>query len=150
MLFGTGLRRKEALSAEWSWIDWDRRSITVPAAVAKDREEREIGLGGRLYQELWARNQEEGYILPRWYPTTVTKAIRQHFKLCGFDIRLHDTRHTYASLIQLEAGAMPAQAMQRTGHSNLAMLSHYTHTAFSEVLEDRLPFMKPDEEPTKH
>ena len=77
--------------------------------------------------------------------------VREHFEKCGFKMRLHDTRHPYTTLLQEDAGASHHEAMQRTGHDDMAMLSHYTHSEFGEVLEDRLGFMQNDEEgQTKH
>jgi integrase len=141
LLFGTGLRRKEAMSARWEHIDWKDRSLLVPAENAKNGQARRVGLGQRLFSELEARRQPEGIIFPHYSPTRVTKAVTEHFALCGLKMRLHDARHTYATLLQEEAGARPDQAMQRTGHGDMAMLSHYTHSEFGEVLEDRLGFM---------
>ena len=66
MLFGTGLRRKEAMLARWEHIDKENRSLLVPAENAKDGDERRVGLGIRLFRELWSRRQEEGFILPRY------------------------------------------------------------------------------------
>jgi integrase len=146
MLFGTGLRRKEAMLAKWEDIDWEIRSLRVPAENAKDGEERRVGLGRRLYRELSASRKEEGFILPHFYPTTITRAVTQHFAKCGFKMRLHDTRHTYATLLQEDAGALPHQAMQRTGHGDMGMLPHYTHPDFGEILEDRLGFMQEEDE----
>ena len=66
-------------------------------------------------------------------------------------MRLHDARHNYFTLLQEDAGATPHEAMQRTGHDDMAMLSRYTHPEIGEVLEDRLGFMRADdEEQTKH
>ena len=132
--------------SRWEHIDWDARSLLVPAESAKDRDERRVGLGGRLFNELWAGRQEKGFILPRYYPGTLTKGITKHFALCGFKMRLHDTRHTHTTLLQEDAGATPHEAMQRTGHDDMAMLSHYTHADFGEVLEDRLGFLQENEE----
>jgi integrase len=150
MLFGTGLRRKEAMLARWEYIDWVNRFLVVPAGNAKDGEERRVGLGRRLFNELWARREGEGFILPQYYPTTVTRAATKHFAACGLPMRLHDARHTYATLLQEDAGARPDQAMQRTGHGDLAMLTRYTHPEVDEVLEDRLGFMQDEERETKH
>jgi integrase len=150
MLFGTGLRRKEAMLARWEHIDWVNRFLVVPAENAKDGEERRVGLGRRLFDELWARREGEGFILPRYYPTTVTRAVTRHFAACGLPMRLHDARHTYATLLQEDAGARPDQAMQRTGHGDLAMLTRYTHPEVDEVLEDRLGFMQDVPKETKH
>jgi integrase len=149
LFFGTGLRRKEAMLARWEHIDWEARSLLVPADNAKDRNERRVGLGRRLYQALAARHKAQGareddgdFILPRYSMVRVTKAVTSHFAFCGIQMRLHDTRHTYTTLLQEEAGARPDQAMQRTGHNDLAMLSRYTHPEFGDVIEDRLGFMQ--------
>lgn len=52
MLFGTGLRRKEAMLARWEHIDWVNRFLVVPAENAKNGDEKRIGLGRRLFNEL--------------------------------------------------------------------------------------------------
>ncbi|HVO85457.1 MAG TPA: tyrosine-type recombinase/integrase [Syntrophobacteria bacterium] len=150
LVFGTGLRRKEAMLARWEHVDWVNRFLVVPAENAKDGEERRVGLGRRLFNELLARREEEGLILPRYHPATITGAVTKHFAACGLPMRLHDTRHTYATLLQEDAGARPDQAMQRTGHGDLAMLTRYTHPQVDEVLEDRLGFMQEDEKETRH
>jgi len=150
-IFGTGLRRREAMLARWEHIDWESHSLVVPAENAKDREERRVGLGRRFHDALRPRSQEEGFIIPQFYKDTITRAVREHFEKCGFKMRLHDTRHTYTTLLQEDAGASPHEAMQQTGHDDMAMLSHYTQSEFGEVLEDRLGFMQVDEEEqTKH
>ena len=150
-VFGTGLRRREAMLARWEHIDWESLSLLVPAKNAKDREQRRVGLGRRLYDALWSRRQEEGFVFPQYHEDQFTRAVREHFALCGYKMRLHDTRHTYTTLLQEDAGAAPHEAMQRTGHDDMAMLSQYTHSEFGEVLEDRLGFMQDDEEgQTKH
>jgi site-specific recombinase XerD len=42
------------------------------------------------------------------------------------DARLHDARHTAATLL-LQQGVAPRVAMQLLGHSQIAMTMHYTH-----------------------
>lgn len=42
------------------------------------------------------------------------------------DARLHDGRHTAATLL-LQQGVAPRVAMQLLGHSQIAMTMHYTH-----------------------
>lgn len=146
MFFGLGIRRKEALLARWAMIDWDVRSITLPAEITKTKKERTIGLGGRLYDALLNRqssidNRQSDYILPGLHPETVSKAIRTLFRECGIRARLHDTRHTYTTMLQ-DVGVPPHRAMGRTGHADMRMLSHYSHGNFEEVYEDRFGFMK--------
>ncbi len=146
--FGTGLRRSEILALTWSSINWRKRIITV--IRTKTGKPRVVGLGNRLYKELSdlreaikAKGAEpEGTIIPDFYPDSVSKAAKRIFKECGFDLRLHDARHTYATLLQQIAGATPIETMARTGHSNVNMLVTYSHPANNQIFEDKLEFMK--------
>ncbi len=47
-------------------------------------------------------------------------------------MRLHDTRHTYVTLLQ-EKKVSPIDAMGRTGHSDMQMLSHYSHPKSTKI-----------------
>lgn len=142
MFFGCGVRRKEALTARWEKVNWDERSLVV---MGKTGKERKVGLGQRLFYELLLRKKEEGSIFPRFYPDSVSKAIQKHLKACGHKMRLHDTRHTYVTLIQQKAGVQPIDAMQRTGHQDMRMLSLYSHGKFGKIYEDEFGFMKVNE-----
>ncbi len=139
MFFGTGLRRKEAMAAKMENIDWQSRSLLL--TITKNDEARSVGLGERLYSLLLARKGETGFILPRFYLNSVSRAISRHFKRCGFNMRLHDARHTYATRL-LDLGVLRHDAMGRTGHKDSRMLDHYTHPEFGEVYEDQFPFMQ--------
>lgn len=87
--------------------------------------------------------QERSCIFPRFYPDAVSKAAKDLFKHCGLDnIRFHDARHTYTTIIQQLAGGTPVEAMARTGHSRIEMLVHYSHPANRKIFENELPFMK--------
>uniref|UniRef100_A0A6M3J3E5 Putative site-specific tyrosine recombinase n=1 Tax=viral metagenome TaxID=1070528 RepID=A0A6M3J3E5_9ZZZZ len=141
--FGTGLRRREAMESKLEHIDWEKRSITLPETITKTGKTRTVGLGARLYAELLPRKDQVGYILPRYRPWSVSRAIRKHLRECGTNARLHDARHTYASMLQ-DTGVKPHDAMKRTGHTNLGMLSHYSHGDFKEVYEDKFDFLKDD------
>ena len=147
MFFGAGLRRKEAMEARMENIDWQSRSLRL--VVTKNGEERSVGLGERLYNVLLPRRGETGYILPRYYPNSVSRAISRHFKRCGFEMRLHDARHTYTTRL-LDLGVLRHDAMGRTGHKDSRMLDHYTHPEFGEVFEDQFPFMRPAEAKQKN
>lgn len=142
MFLGCGLRRKEAMAAKLENIDWQSRSLRL--LVTKNDEEREVGLGERLYALLLPRKGKTGYILPRFYPNSVSRAISRHFKRCGFQMRLHDARHTYTTRL-LDLGVLRHNAMGRTGHKDSRMLDHYTHPIFGEVYEDQFPFMRQPE-----
>ena len=139
MAFGCGLRRSEILNARWEDINWEERSLLIP--LSKTGKSRHIGLGQRLFYELLKRQKEEGPIFPRFVPWSLSRAFRIYLRSLGINMRLHDARHTYASLIQQKAGAKPIEAMARTGHADMRMLSHYSHGKFGEIFEDRFEFM---------
>ena len=140
LAFGCGLRRGEMLATRWENIDWDERSLKL--TKTKTGKARKVGLGQRLYYELLLRKKSEGFILPQFVPWTLSRAFRIHLSKCGLRMRLHDARHTYTSLIQQKAGAKPIEAMARTGHQDMRMLSHYSHGKFGKIFEDEFGFMK--------
>lgn len=140
MFFGTGLRRKEAMAARLENIDWDQRCLLLEDT--KTDEPRTVGLGKRLYNKLLPRKGQKDFILPRFFPNSVSRSIKRHFERCGIKgMRLHDTRHTYTTRL-LDLGVKHHDAMGRTGHKDHRMLDHYTHPKFGEVFEDEFEFME--------
>lgn len=140
LFFGCGLRRKEALAARFDNIDWQARTLTL--TDTKNDEDRIVGLGPRLIDKLAARNEKSGFILPRYHAATITRAIMRHLKSCGFDMRLHDARHTFTTRL-LDLGVGTRAAMKRTGHKSEAMLKHYDHgDASPEIFEDGFGFLQ--------
>ena len=63
-------------------------------------------------------------------PDSVTQAWRNLTKRAGLNgIRLHDARHTHASLM-LKAGTHPKTVQERLGHASIQItLDTYSHVA---------------------
>ena len=63
-----------------------------------------------------------------WDPSTVSHAFNKIIRKAGLPpIRLHDLRHTHASLL-LQAGAHPKIVQERLGHSSIRVtLDTYSH-----------------------
>ena len=63
-----------------------------------------------------------------WNPDSISSAFRRAVKAAGVPvIRLHDVRHTHASLL-LKAGVNPKVVSERLGHSSVAFtLDTYAH-----------------------
>jgi len=61
-------------------------------------------------------------------PNTITLAFRRIIKRAGLtDIRIHDLRHTHATLM-LKAGIHPKVVSERLGHANIGItLDIYSH-----------------------
>ena len=73
--------------------------------------------------------------MPIW-PDVFSSAFKRHVKVAGLPvIRLHDLRHTHATLA-LEAGVHPKVVSERLGHASIAItLDTYSH-AIPALQED--------------
>jgi len=95
--------------------------------------------------------KDHNLVFPRadgtwWNPPAISLAFHRAVKAAGVpSIRLHDVRHTHASLL-LEAGVNPKVVSERLGHSSVAFtLDTYAHVMpgmepKSAELFDRLVF----------
>ena len=131
----TGARSGEITSIQWSQIDWERRLIRLPdsktnepktihlsdAAIGILRDVPRVGpyvvAGGR-------RNRPYAHLTRAW------GIARKHVGLD--DVRLHDLRHSYASLA-LGRGVPLAVIGKLLGHKNPATTQRYAHLARDAV-----------------
>jgi integrase len=109
-----------------------RRTVALDPATMRvlaehrDRQQIERAMWGDAYTDhdlVLAR--EDGAPL---HPHGFSQAFRRHVKLAGLPtIRLHDLRHTYATLA-LQAGLHPKVVQERLGHSSIAItMDTYSH-----------------------
>ena len=62
-----------------------------------------------------------------WRPSTFAAACRRAFKKAGLTCRLHDLRHTHATML-LRQGVHPKVVQERLGHANVSItLDIYSH-----------------------
>ena len=109
-----------------------RRQVALdPATVAALSENRRRQRLERLEAE--APGKESGFVFTRedgepYHPERVSKLFTGAAKRAGLPrIRLHDLRHTYASLA-LAAGVHPKVVSERLGHANIGItLDCYSH-----------------------
>jgi integrase len=109
-----------------------KRSVALdPGTVAALREHRKRQLEERLG---WGPAYEDrGFVFcrengsPIW-PDRLSATFKRHAKSAGLPvIRLHDLRHTHASLA-LEAGVHPKVVSERLGHASVSItLDTYSH-----------------------
>ena len=130
-----------------------RRTIALSPSVflvlnehKKAKETERLLLGILLTDDDLVFSTPEGKPLR---PNTVTRAWTTLAKRCGLRvIRLHDARHTHASLM-LKQGIHPKIVQERLGHSSIQMtLDTYSHVApglqeaaatrFDEILSPKL------------
>lgn len=157
LLATTGMRHGEALGLRWLWVDFDDRSLSIVTSlgsvdgvlvesVPKTRSgRRRLDLDNDTAAVLKALRDEraatEGGIDPDSFvfadahgaplrPATVSAAFDRLVAAAGLPrIRLHDLRHTYATLA-VEAGMHPEILTERLGHSSVATtLDMYAHVS---------------------
>ena len=142
LLIFTGCRRDEILTARWDWLDWDRGLLNLAdsktGAKSIHLNPPALEVLGRL-----PRVQGNPYIIAgkktgqRWVNLRkVWVRIRQKARLPAMpdqhgkpqQVRLHDLRHSYASLLASGGASLPMIGAL-LGHANPATTARYAHLA---------------------
>jgi len=143
--FRTGLRLGELLALQWGDIDWNGRFIQVSRSYklgkttgTKTGKVRRADMSDQLIETLKGlliRRKKDGLKMGLGEPPEVIfqqhgrpmeqNYIRRQFKRilkkAGLrEIRIHDIRHTYASLL-LSDGVTPVYVKEQLGHSSIQM-----------------------------
>ncbi|MHC4547167.1 MAG: tyrosine-type recombinase/integrase [Planctomycetota bacterium] len=146
--FSTGMRRAEMMTLRWRAVDLDAGTLTVEPENAKTGHGRVIPLTdtlaavlGRLWAELKVRRIDRGdYVFVAadgepWRDWTVRQRFEKTKAGCeGIDadklarFRLHDARHTAASLM-VAKGIPLFDVSKILGHSSVSMTMRYAHFA---------------------
>jgi integrase len=108
-----------------------RRSVSIPLSLKLllleykyDQESFKSKLGSTLLKEDFLFSKINGEPLN---PQTVTHTFHEAISKAGLKLRLHDLRHTHATLM-LKAGIHPKIVSERLGHANIAItLDTYSH-----------------------
>jgi integrase len=141
LLILTGARSSEARLARWRDFDLQSRIWTVP--VSKNGRSRRIVLSSaaiallgeirikaeRLY--LPTKQQDYIFINPKFHKPydsfhSAWDRARQRVELP--EVRIHDLRHTYASLL-INKGASIYEVQTLLGHHHVSMTQRYAHLA---------------------
>ncbi|ADK85091.1 integrase family protein [Desulfarculus baarsii DSM 2075] len=143
--FRTGMRLGELLALQWGDIDWHGRFIVVRRSFkggyttsTKTGKARRVDMSNQLFETLCAlqtkRKREavgagRGELAPLIFHKgglpIAQNSARNHFKRilqkAGLrEMRVHDIRHTFASLL-LSAGQSPVYVKEQLGHSSISM-----------------------------
>ena len=125
----TGLRRSELATLRWE-------KVRPPFLIVrgKGRKERLVPMIPRVMELLGERGKPTDKVFPRWGAGRVTKLFRQYANAAGLPgVRLHDLRHTSASMLAL--GGADVNAIRTIlGHTDLETTQRYLH-AFAGQLE---------------
>lgn len=137
-LLNTALRKAEALSLRWEWVNWTARQISVPAEFRKGGKPQRAptpinDLVHALLLERQARDRQptKGRI---WFQLkSYDDARRRAAVKAGIPkYRHHDARHTVATLMARD-GASELDLMNQMGWSTPAMAARYAHPTAERV-----------------
>ena len=133
LLLLTGARRGELLAAKWADFDLDAGIWTKPGSTTKQRTLHRVPLSAaacRLLAEMRARDDDVEWLFPaRRMPHRLDiddawNALRKTANIP--DVRLHDLRHTYASVLASAGLSLPIIG-SLLGHSTAATTHRYAH-----------------------
>jgi integrase len=127
----TGARVGEVMGARWDQFSADRTTWTKPASTTKQKRMHAIPLSAPARAVLATIPEDGAYLFPSDSKTghvetikTAWSTIRQAAKIP--DARVHDLRHSYASIIASSGGSLPLIGAL-LGHSNPATTHRYAH-----------------------
>ncbi len=127
----TGLRREEVLRSRHEHLDLEKKSLYLPKT--KNGRSRHVALNDAALKIFKAmpRVGDSPWIFPGKDPmkplNNPTKAWHRILAAAGVErCRLHDCRHTFASLL-VNAGASLYQVQQLLGHASSVTTQRYAH-----------------------
>ena len=131
----TGARSGEVTSARWADVDWTRRFLRLPDS--KNNAPRTIHLSDAAIEVLRGLPRVGPYIIAGARAgepyQNLTRAWALSRKFAGLnDVRLHDLRHSYASLAASQ-GVSLQMIGKLLGHRNPATTARYAHLARDAV-----------------
>ena len=131
LLLYTGARRSEIITARWEHIDLERQQLTVP--ISKSGKPRYVALSDAavaLLREV-PRQPDIPWVFfnprTRKPPVSIFTAwntIRTKARIP--DVRLHDLRHSYASML-VRAGRSLYEVQKLLGHYDPKVTMRYAH-----------------------
>lgn len=152
LLIDTMARINEAISLKISDVDFSNDTVTIRAAIAKNRKSRIIPIQKQtakllreLIKEIYDFDSE--YIFLANYgepltPNNFRNHLRRHYiKTAGIKKRVHPHlfRHTAATMF-LEAGGDIRHLQLLLGHSDLRMVMRYTHLSNQALKEQHAKY----------
>lgn len=128
----TGCRRGEALNARWEQFDLDKRVWTKASSETKQRREHRVPYSKAVADILQRRRDETDgtYIFPGKLGAPLADVRRTWTAVCGTaglrHIRIHDLRHTFASLLA-SSGQSLLVVGELLGHSSPQTTKRYAN-----------------------
>lgn len=137
LLMLTGRRLTEVLTMRWEWLDLDARVLRLPDSKSGALV---VSLGGAAVEVLiWWKETvgSTGYVIPGQRTGKPLVNLQKPWRLIRDlaalpDVRLHDLRHTFASVGAGLGMSLPLLG-RLLGHSQAATTSRYAHLSQDPV-----------------
>jgi integrase len=131
LLLLTGSRKGETMKAAWSQFDLDSATWTKPAATTKQGRPHRTVLSPEAVALL--RDMRARATSPLLFPKTSTSALQRAWRrACEAaeisEIRVHDCRHSFASLLVSNGLSLPVVGAL-LGHTRMQTTQRYAHLA---------------------
>lgn len=140
MAVATGLRRRNILRMKWDQIDFGKRLIRVDGELMKNGETLVLPLNQMAIDVLNRCRNETAWVFPlidgkRPLNEVASKVWAKACEKAGLDdLRWHDLRHTWASLLR-QNGVPMAVLKELGGWKDARMVERYAHLDVSHLSE---------------
>ena len=142
VLLMTGARLQEVLTMKWEYVDFENGKIHLPDSKSGKKT---IWLSDRAKDYIDAIPHKRGnpYVFPGQRKGSrlinIQKPWRKLRAIAGLDnVRIHDLRHTYASLAVSQNLSLPIVG-KLLGHKSTKSTERYAHL-YDEVMKDAANF----------
>lgn len=128
----TGCRKGEALNAIWDQFDLDQRVWTKPETMTKQRRMHRVPYSETVADILQRRRAEAvgTFVFSGSLGAPLVDVKKSWASICAkavlSDVRMHDLRHTYASLLASSGVSLPVVGAL-LGHSQPQTTARYAH-----------------------
>ena len=131
MLISSGARLNEVLSCTYSQINIETRTWKIPALNSKSKKARSLPLGDSFIDIYKQLSTKEGYLFVNRITGTRYQNIHKYWSKLRVKadlktLRIHDLRHTYASLLA-NSGRSILEISRILGHSSVKVSERYSH-----------------------
>ena len=134
----TGARRNELLLATWDQFDLEAGVWVKPSAHTKQKRTHRVPLSPRALELLTSMRAEQPFEV-FVFPTRAKLGIRTPWERIRAaadldDVRFHDLRHSYASLL-VNDGVELLTVGRLLGHTQMQTTARYSHLADETLRE---------------
>lgn len=139
LLLNTGCRSGEMLTLQWDNVYLDDRYLIIRNSLSKNKKTVYKPLNNQSVKVLSELSQlDAGYVFLNTRTQDRYKSFRKAWlwtkDRTGLDCRIHDLRHTFASLL-VSSGVPLYHVSQLLGHSDTRITQRYAHLSPDNLLD---------------